>query len=348
MHSTVWRMFASVSSWKLGSREGIHLRRKGRKCHDEYTDHGWEMRVPSHVARGNGSIKALSLLVLPRGQMTVARSRSLWWGCPLGWCRNDGGSLPEHSLQTYAAPVGPCWWQKGLSHPNYNCHTKARKVSEPISRVSRTAGTRSLEVKKGEMIWMFAYTMDIHKVCFATTSMISDSNQVRIWSSKKAKNGSAIVREYPGTFSGVETLVPTTFSSASVNNVHHSHQQYSSTSICSYYPQPFCYIDVRVQLQDTSMSMLAEVAGSCRSSMFLLDVKDWNLTALRPDSPSPSSPWVKPLLRTVCIPNCLVTANLSEGGVEYMLELLICPEFLPSLRSLLSLRWLTSFKTPAA
>ena len=54
------------------------------------------------------------------------------------------------------------------------------KSLEPISRVSRTAGTRSLEVKKGEMIWMFAYTMDIHKVCFATTSMISDSNQVRI------------------------------------------------------------------------------------------------------------------------------------------------------------------------
>jgi hypothetical protein len=31
-----------------------------------------------------------------------------------------------------------------------------------------------------------------------------------------------------------------------------------------------------------------------------------------------------------------------------MLELLICPEFLPSLRSLLSLRWQTSFKSPAA
>ncbi len=94
--------------------------------------------------------------------------------------------------------------------------------------------------------------------------------------------------------------------------------------------------------------LLAEVAGSCRSSIFLLDVKDRNLPALRPDSTSPSSPWVKPLLRKCCIPNCFATANLSEGSVEYMLELLICPEFLPSMRSLLSLRWLTCLKTPAA
>ncbi len=37
--------------------------------------------------------------------------------------------------------------------------------------------------------------------------------------------------------------------------------------------------------------------------------------------------WILPLHRPVNMRNCLVTANLLEGRVEYMLELLISPEF---------------------